>query len=390
MPKALFLNGTAQGHINPTLPLASELTRQGEQVTYLSTELMKPAIEAAGCHFLDYGPGLAEFHQSYRPGGNHPFYSLMEYLLAQNEMLAGLALARTAGMTFDYVIHDAMLGGGHAVARTLKLPAVCTCTAFASLCLPVPDRMLQPGVHPQLDALYRRYCTSLQPEAIKTLLTEAFFQREELNIVFTSSLLQPGGDSFPDCFQFVGPAIGQRSDTDPALEEWMSGKQVLYISMGTINNNLVPFYQLCIEAFGNGNSAVVMAVGEKTDLSALGAIPANFRVLPRVPQLDVLKRAQAFISHCGLNSASEAMLFGVPVVALPIANDQPAVARQLQSLGAAIELDSNKITAQSLRCAVISVMQPSYAAACRLIGDSLRQAGGAAAGAQSILRYINK
>ncbi len=391
MARALYLNGSARGHINPTLPLVEALVQRGEHVTYLSGSGMKTAIEAAGGLFLDCGPELDEFHRGYRPSGDHPFFSLMEYLLAQNDVMAKVALARTVGMEFDYVIHDAMLGGGHTVAMKLGLPAVCTCTSFASAVLPLPDRMLQPGFHPQLDVLYHRYCPSMLAGEMKELLAGSYFQREELNIVFTSRLLQPGGAGFDESFRFVGPAIRDRGDEDQALEAWMAGKPVLYIAMGTIHNNLAEFYRLCIEALSGSEWAVVLAVGGKTDVSALGVIPPNLKVMPHAPQLQVLKHAKAFISHCGLNSAGEAMLFGVPIVAVPIMNDQPAVANQLVKLGAAVQLDITKLSPEILRKAVEDVStQPSFAEACRCIGDSFRQAGGADAAADSVAWYLRE
>ena len=62
---------------------------------------------------------------------------------------------------------------------------------------------------------------------------------------------------------------------------------------------------------------VVMSVGKKTDIVALGQIPANFTVKQYVDQKAVLQQAAVFITHSGMNSVSESLYFGVPMVMFP-------------------------------------------------------------------------
>jgi UDP:flavonoid glycosyltransferase YjiC (YdhE family) len=56
-----------------------------------------------------------------------------------------------------------------------------------------------------------------------------------------------------------------------------------------------------------------MSLGSNVSLEDLGPIPANFIVQASVPQLEILQRAGLFITHGGMNSASEAMYYGVPL-----------------------------------------------------------------------------
>lgn len=82
MSKLLFINGNLHGHINPTLPVVKELVQRGEEVYYFSTKEFQTKLETAGAIFLDYGEEFDEFLMNFRPHGNHPFYTLMEYMLA--------------------------------------------------------------------------------------------------------------------------------------------------------------------------------------------------------------------------------------------------------------------------------------------------------------------
>ena len=114
-----------------------------------------------------------------------------------------------------------------------------------------------------------------------------------------------------------------------------------------------------------------------------------FIVRNYVPQLEILKLADAFISHGGLNSVSEALYYEVPVAAIPIANDQPAVAGRLEALGAGIMLRMDEITPQILRDTVYRLlMDENYRSASKTVGRSFAEAGGYKAAADAILEYI--
>jgi MGT family glycosyltransferase len=388
MSKVLFINGTAHGHLNPTFPLVQELVKRGEEVTYFSTGEFRQKIEACGALFMDYGDELAAFFKDFRPSGSHPFFTLIEFLLSQNAVMSQIILEKTKGLRFDYIIHDAMMGGGSFVARTLGIPAVCSCTSFAANKLPVPPKMLEPGFHPQLDSIYKQIEAFAVQTGYQTEIMDVFFQKENLNIVFTSRLFQADSDSFDDSYKFVGPSIDDRGETGSGFKIEPGGKPLVYISMGTINNGCAEFYQKCMEAFREEDVTVVMSIGGKVDIPSLGEIPANFTVRSYVPQLEVLKKASAFISHGGLNSVSEALYFGVPVVAIPQANDQPMVARRLVALGAGLELKMDEVTPEVLQSAVRKLLaDPAYASASRMVGESFVQAGGFVAAADAIFDY---
>ena len=48
MAKLLFINGPAEGHINPTLAVVQELVRRGEEVVYFTTENFRERLESTG------------------------------------------------------------------------------------------------------------------------------------------------------------------------------------------------------------------------------------------------------------------------------------------------------------------------------------------------------
>jgi MGT family glycosyltransferase len=109
----------------------------------------------------------------------------------------------------------------------------------------------------------------------------------------------------------------------------------------------------------------------------LRSYPEHIILRNYVPQLEILKQADVIISHGGLNSVSEALYYGVPVIAIPLSNDQPAVAKRVTELGAGIELKMEEVTPDLLSQTVYTVLSdPSYHKNSLRIGDGFRQAGG--------------
>lgn len=388
MSKILFLNGNAHGHINPTLPVVAELTRRGEEVIYFSTKEFKQKIEATGATFMDYGSKLYDFFKDYKPVGSHPFYSLIDVLLGMDRVVVPLVLDRIHDVEIDSIIHDSMFGAGNILARKLNLPAICSCTSFAMNKMPLPIDMLEPGFHPQLDLLYNKLKEAQTEWSIEKLdIMDVFFKKEKINLVYTSRMFQPDACSFDEAFHFVGPSIADRNEKHDFPFEDLNYSTTVYISMGTINNQCMSFYSKCMEAFGDQQYKVVMSVGNKVDIAAFGKIPGNVTVRNNVPQLEVLKRTAVFISHGGLNSVSEALYYGVPVIAVPQANDQPMVASQLVKLGAGLCLKMSEVTPQILRNSVTELLKNKcYRNNCIQLGKSFIQAGGYKTAADIILQ----
>ena len=164
---------------------------------------------------------------------------------------------------------------------------------------------------------------------------------------------------------------------------------LIYISMGTVNNDLLPFYRACIAAFADSPYQVILSTGDQVNRSALGTLPDNITALPHVDQIAVLQKADVFLSHCGMNSASESLYFGVPLVLFPQTNEQGGVAARVAELGAGPS--SKKADAASIRTAVNAVLQtPSYRANAQNIRESFLRCGGAKAAVDKILSVADR
>ena len=170
-----------------------------------------------------------------------------------------------------------------------------------------------------------------------------------------------------------------------------SPQKTVYISLGTVNNQNLPFYRSCLTALGETPYRVVMAVGRESMRHALGPLPANVQAEAMVDQIGVLAAADVFLTHCGMNSVSEALFFDVPLVCCPQTQEQRGVANRVRALGAGLLLpdDSPQAIAQAIG---IALSDPSYRAHAATIAQSFMLVvtmplGGITSGTQAVLAY---
>jgi zeaxanthin glucosyltransferase len=100
-------------------------------------------------------------------------------------------------------------------------------------------------------------------------------------------------------------------------------------------------------------------------------------VVSFAPQLGILKRAALVITHAGINTVLESLCEGVPLVAVPLGNDQPGVAARVKARGACVVVSVRRLNATRLRKAVMLVLQnPRYRAAAQELQRNLEQMDG--------------
>jgi MGT family glycosyltransferase len=213
----------------------------------------------------------------------------------------------------------------------------------------------------------------------------------DLNLVFTSRKFQPSSDSFADNFKFVGVTLTPRPlDVDFPFDQLTDAKKV-YISLGTIAHR-EDFLRKCFEAFKDEPYQVILSAGKKTDLATLEPIPANFIVRNFVPQLDVLQRVDAFITHGGINSVQEGLIYGVPLVVVPQQVEQSVVAMQVikhkAGVGLQVQPPYGQVSADELRNAVRTVLSTTdYATNAKKLGQTLQDAGGVKRAVEEVIAF---
>jgi len=183
----------------------------------------------------------------------------------------------------------------------------------------------------------------------------------------------------PPQFHYAGP-FHDNEGREPVPFPWekLTGKPLIYASMGTLVNGLNNVYRTILEAVSEfPETQVVLSIGRNLDPGDLGPVPPNTIVLPIAPQIELLKRAALCITHAGLNTALEALAQGVPMVAIPIGYDQPGVAARIAYHGVGEFVEIGDLTARRLSELIGKVKSdPTYRDKARWFQKVLRETRG--------------
>lgn len=346
MSKIVFFCIPAHGHTNPTLGVVRELVRRGHQVKYYSYEPFRAVIEAAGADFVPCDAYDAQLGLTAKDGeriGKDLAFSthvLVETTLALNDMVC----RDMAAWQPDCIVADSMAAWGKAVALKLGIPFVSSTTTFAfnqesAKIMKQSFRELLAFLlaMPKINKDVRRLQATGYP--VKSVLDLIQNDQNTHTIVYTSPEFQPCAESFSDKYAFVGPSVR------PAREQvTKTHDKLVYVSMGTVVNDRLALYRNCIAALAGEDVQLILSVGEQVDIAALGPLPENVSVYPKVDQIAVLEKADAFLSHCGMNSASESLYFGVPLLCYPQTREQGGVAARVTALGAGLMLGNPSVS----------------------------------------------
>ena len=373
------------GHLNPMTTLGRELKRRGHRVTLIGRPDGQKKAESAGLEFAMVGE--KEF-----PAGS------LARTTAQLGRLAGLnairftaeLLRRAAVITLDQaggaiasagvdaLLVDQVTPAGETVAETLNLPCLSVCNALALNF----DPALPPAVTPWR---YRRGTIwrwrnalgdSILRLAARPIIREINARRLRCGLSQLATWVpdSPGlaqiaqqpaffdypRERLPDTFHYTGP--WHAIDSGDKLEfpwEKLDGRPLIYASMGTLQNRQAQIFEAIASACAGLDAQLVLSLGSRDQQLALNLSGAAI-VVPFAPQLELLRRAALTITHAGLNTALESLAQGVPMVAIPITNDQPGVASRLEWLGVARVVPPARLTARRLRASVRTVLSESY------------------------------
>ena len=340
MSKIVFFCIPAHGHTNPTLGVVRELVSRGHQVWYYSYNIMREKIESAGATFVscdDY-----DMEQKLTPkdavrvGKDLAFSTkiLVDTTLALDDKVC----EDMKRLKPDCIVADSMAVWGKAIAIKLGIPFVSSTTTFAFN--QYSAKIMKQGIGelvrmlismPKITKNIKRLQDKGYP--IKSVLDIIQNDDNTHTIVYTSFDFQPCADTFSDKYVFVGPSI--RPATDKIVK---TKEKLIYISMGTVNNDMMPLYKTCITTLADTEYQVIISVGNLVSINAFGKLSENISVYEHVDQIAVLQVADIFLSHCGMNSVNESLYFGVPLLMLPQTAEQGGVAERVNQLGAGIKL----------------------------------------------------
>jgi MGT family glycosyltransferase len=388
MSRVLITVPPLSGHVNPTVGLGAELSSRGHEVAWTGLPGVVDELLAPGARFL---PLVGRFdRQSFddmaRRGHGLRGPAALKFLWE------GFIVPYAAGTATELLgvaerfrphlmIVDQQAVAGAVVARQRGSRWVTSATTSAELTDPLSEL-------PKVDAWVRAQLIELQLElgvAPETAMSGDLRFSDELVLAFTTEALcgpSRAADS-PVCF--VGPSITSREDPTPFPWDWLDPlRPHVLVSLGTVNADVGGrFFATAVEALAGTD--VQLVVVAPSDVIRIPEGDTDVLARPRVPQLALLERMQAVVSHGGHNTVCESLAHGLPLVIAPIRDDQPIVADQVVRAGAGRRVRFGRVTPDELREAVTSVLvDPSYREAAGRIRSSFERAGGAATAADAV------
>ncbi len=391
------------GHINPMLALAGALQARGHRVLFFQLPDLQARIAAAGVTPIAVGADLyppGSLERRHGEMGTRRGFASIRLAIRHSESLVHAwcrdipPRARELGV--DLLVVDQLEPSGAAIAAHLDVPFVTVCNSIPfhrdASCPPAFTAWeYRPG---RLRRWRNRMAFGLFDLAATPLgrvvngyrakwRLPAQFRIEDTGSPFAIlSQLPPALDFPSDClpphFHYVGPLRGRESSAVAFPWEALDGRPVVYGSLGTLQNRRTDgFFTIAAACAGLGVQ-LVLSHGGALDERAAVALRPNALVVPYAPQTELLARATLTVTHASINTVLDSLAHAVPLVAVPIAHDQPGTAERVRWAGVGDVVPWSRLSVARLRDAIRRVLdEPSYRQHAGDVKDSIARAGGA-------------
>ena len=398
------------GHLDPLRALARELARRGHECVLVQQPEAAPAWRGPGLRFEPIGatshpPGSLEAAVARMavPAWRGLRPVLRDVAASARTMLreapAALVAARVDGVLADQAQYGAALAGALA-----GVPVVATATA-----LPL-DR--EPGLPPpwlgwapaadaagraRIDSAWRIVDRVMRPveDAVDEALAERRTARGALAAAAAPrATLAQSVDALdfpraapPPGFAALGPWRSDDERVDQAALAALDDEErpLVFCSLGTLQGSRAGLFEAIAGACGDLGLCAVVAHGGRLDPRRAAALPGRPRVFAHVPQRALLPRCAAAVLHGGFNTVLDALAAGVPIVAVPLAFEQPGTAARLRRAGVATVVGPPALASRArIRDALAATLGGAHRARARELAAAIAAAGGVRAAADRV------
>lgn len=373
----------AIGHLNAMTALARRLQTRGHDVVCFGIPDAARGVAAAGLPFESYGEQLFP----------------LGYMAMMSEKLSKLSGDEAIAFTFQWIgdgcraeleetpgllerikveglVLDRIAGGVSSVAMAKGVPFVhISCTPLIDYSGVTPPWMF-PWPHEDSEAArernrlgvagFRQAVAPMTDVMLQYVIASgvavdgddpAWSESKLAHITQLPAAFDFPGNHLPSHRHHTGPFHDGKGREDVAFPwERMTGAPVIYASMGTLQTGLTEVFRAILKATEREGYQVVLSVGPSTDPKSLATQRADTIVVQSAPQLELLKLAALCVTHAGMNTTLEALAQGVPLVAIPITNDQPGVAARILASGTGLFVPVKELTAEKLTALVDEVL----------------------------------
>ncbi len=393
-----FVTPPYAGHLNPMLALARTLVDRGHRATFVGQADLGPKVARPGIGFAPVGahshpPGRLA-RQTARLGTTTGLFGIgavIRDMAETTDMLCHEVPGVLRQIHAGAIVADQTEAAGGLVARHLGLPLVSVANAL------LIDR--EPAVPPAFVSW--RYDAS--PWGIRRNLggyrVSDWMMRPLLDVIGrrTREWDLRGIETLEDCLsstlelsQCVAGFDFPRRAPPPALRlcgplrlpetrgwDGVPGRPNVFCSLGTLQGARRSVFEAVASACDRLRLPLTIAHGGRLDPESAAKLAGRPRVESFVPQRAVLQTVAAVVTHGGLNTVLDALAAGVPLVIVPLAFEQGAIAARIERCGAGIVVPLRRLTPASLADALTAVLErPVYRARAEALRAEIADAGG--------------
>lgn len=390
--KIAYTSVPGYGHMYPAIPLLQKLHRHKHELTIFTSEEYVPLCKSADLQ-VHYEMYSDSFHDLYNSGELD--LQIVEHVYRETERYIPKLMQYFKDHPQDLIIHDSFAPWGKYIARILTIPAmsyalvpIYTTKMIFSLpswyglshhILPHPLQNIQSlikslHIYSQINRKYQ-----LKPHGFFDTIKNT----EQVNVIASHPLFQPDRESLQNCV-FVAPEY--YTPDDHTIDKLLRTKRpVLYISLGTVFNKNVQLLDELVSRVKN--SGLEVFVGADSNYEVLKKHETETcHIYEHAAQFAILKRADVFITHAGLNSVNQALMTGTPMIAIPQAADQFRTAASIANKECGILFTSHPQTATVIEAIKRILVYDKYRQRC----IALQKTFGELLQLEELVKYIDE
>jgi UDP:flavonoid glycosyltransferase YjiC (YdhE family) len=416
MPRFLIATLPADGHFSPLLPLATELTRRGHEVFWMTGEPKRARVEATGAAFLpfidawdlDFGNLDAAFPGRAEAKGVARFKHDMREIFIKMvpDQIADLE-RHVANVQPDLLIVEPTFGGA-ATALEERCGLPWATFGIGALMMPSPDA---PPFGLGLAPLSARPLNRARNRALNTLIDRTLFRTVDADYramcarvgmsphpkgLFGTALsphlyLHPSVPSFeyprsdlPAQVCFVGPHL-PAAPASTELPAWWDAmltdeRPVVLVTQGTVATDPDELLLPTLRALAHEPVQVIAVTGgPELRLGPPAPLPANARVARYIPFAALMGHVDVYVTNGGYGGLHFAMSHGVPILSAGATEDKPDLAARVTWSGVGIGMRAQRAKPAKVRAAVRRLLdEDRFGARARQIADEMASCDGPA------------
>jgi UDP:flavonoid glycosyltransferase YjiC (YdhE family) len=397
----LFVLRESGGAIQAELELARRLIARGHAVHVLGDPCMAADAQAIGCLFssyvrapyrIDRSPA-SDFVRAWEPGN-----PLKAFTRQRDRVAFGPALAYAEdlldvleGWSADVLVIDRTLFGAMLAAEKSGLPTA----VLVSNCYlpPMPGRPAPGAGFLPARGLFGRlrdhFCSAVIKRLFATGLPTFNAARAQLGLaplrhpleqldradrilVMSSHTFDFMASTFPPNVRYVGPMLADPVWAQPWVSPWPADHPdpLVLVGFSSTFQNQHTMLQRLMDAIALLPVRALVTLGPAMHQEPFRT-PPNVVIRDSAPHAVVLQETSVVLTHAGHGTVIRALAHGVPLVCLPMGNDQYDNAARVVASGAGLWL-STSVKPPALCKAIQRVLQePNFRAAARRMAAAI-------------------